>query len=252
MSAALNTPSCFCLEDNEEKPVNVYPEYYISNPEITPEDLNAVRKSWRKIIDSTSLNFKRLKGGDSKFSFGSGGEWLGNVFFENLFELHPAAIYLFPVDTSRSSSNFTRRLTELLDTVERPNDIYMALMELAVKHAKYGVHAVQYGIFGTVLFKSLRTCLGEEYTDYVSTSWIKVYSFILSVVVPIALAEDRQALWHTMPRDSTQSLLMRSANTSNYITYSEDSRVSETSKSSQSLTASTSSSVTISGNPQAE
>eukprot|EP00607_Mallomonas_marina_P003788 CAMPEP_0182430566 /NCGR_PEP_ID=MMETSP1167-20130531/41685_1 /TAXON_ID=2988 /ORGANISM="Mallomonas Sp, Strain CCMP3275" /LENGTH=190 /DNA_ID=CAMNT_0024615811 /DNA_START=413 /DNA_END=985 /DNA_ORIENTATION=+ len=102
---------------------------------------------------------------------------------------------------------FTRKLSELLDMMERPNDIHMTLMDLAVKHAKHGVHAIQYGIFGRVLLNTLKSCLLEEYTDYVNQSWIKVYSFILSVVVPIALAEDRQQLWSSFPRVSVAAAI---------------------------------------------
>eukprot|EP01041_Mallomonas_annulata_P004033 gene4033-8028_t len=195
-------PSCTCIDDHEEE-VNVYPDYYEKDPVITPEDLAAVRKSWRKIVDGTSENFQSVKE-KPNCSHQDGSEWFGELFFANFFEVHPAAVFLFDSNIKRQIIMFTRKLSELLDTIERPNDVHMALMDLAVKHSKHGVHAVQYGIFGTALLNTLRFCLQDEYTDYVNRSWIKVYSFILSVVVPIALAEDRQILWSSIPR--TQSV----------------------------------------------
>jgi hypothetical protein len=59
-----------------------------------------------------------------------------------------------------------------------------------------GVLSYQYGIVGEVLLWTLTKCLGPEYFANVATPWIKVYSIVLSVMVPVALKEE-SALFHS-------------------------------------------------------
>lgn len=43
------------------------------------------------------------------------------------------------------------------------------------------------GIFGEVLFYILRLTLGEDYDAVAHSGWIKIYSRILRIVIPIAM-----------------------------------------------------------------
>ncbi len=47
--------------------------------------------------------------------------------------------------------------------------------------------AWQYGIVGEVLFWALAHSLDEELYKTVSVAWIKVYSILLKVMMPIAI-----------------------------------------------------------------
>lgn len=44
------------------------------------------------------------------------------------------------------------------------------------------------GIFGEVLFFILRLTLGDDYDAVAHTGWVKIFSRILRIVVPIAVA----------------------------------------------------------------
>ena len=153
--------------------MNVYPEFFIFNPEITPEDLMSVRRSWVKITDGTCLNFKRIRCQPPRM-FDSGQEWFGETFYEIFFEVHPAAVFLFDVNISRQARLLVRMVTGILEMFENTNDIHILLIDLTVKHSKYGVHAIQYGIFCSCLLTALKLCLMEEFTDYIKASWTKV------------------------------------------------------------------------------
>jgi hemoglobin-like flavoprotein len=61
------------------------------------------------------------------------------------------------------------------------------LQTLAKIHSEKGVMSYQYGIVGEVLLWTLNKCLGAGYFEEVKVSWVKVYSIILSVMVPEAL-----------------------------------------------------------------
>ncbi len=80
------------------------------------------------------------------------------------------------------------------------------LHQLAVSHFKKGVKAVEYGIIGEVndttkpschdwfehdwyqvLFWTLKTCLQDLYDKATHRAWVKLYSSMLAVIVPVAV-----------------------------------------------------------------
>ncbi len=72
-------------------------------------------------------------------------------------------------------------------------DIFEDLMiEIAVSHCQRGVRACEYGIVGEVLFYSLRQVQGPElFTSEAELCWIKVYSAMIRVIVPLAVTYER-------------------------------------------------------------
>lgn len=75
-------------------------------------------------------------------------------------------------------------LSELNDDLRFNESLY----KLVVVHNKKGVKASEYGLVGEILFYTLRHCLGPAYTVLVSRAWIKVFSRMLRVIVPKAIA----------------------------------------------------------------
>lgn len=70
-----------------------------------------------------------------------------------------------------------------------------ALSDLAIRHSKIGVRSHQYGIVGEVLLWSLETCLGPEIFDAATKlAWVKIYSFMLKAIIPVAIAEERKII----------------------------------------------------------
>lgn len=51
-----------------------------------------------------------------------------------------------------------------------------------------GVKAVEYGVVGDVLFWSLRTLLGSAYTNKIHNGWTRIFSAMLAIIVPVAVA----------------------------------------------------------------
>ena len=69
---------------------------------------------------------------------------------------------------------------------------FKALMEdLATKHCQWGVRSIEYGIVGDVLFYALHTVLGEGYTPAVEQSWCRIYSTMLSLILPVVIRYER-------------------------------------------------------------
>lgn len=54
-----------------------------------------------------------------------------------------------------------------------------------------GIRTIEYGVIGEVLFWSLQKILGDAYTRRVEEAWTKVFSSMLRIIVPIAVAFER-------------------------------------------------------------
>lgn len=82
-------------------------------------------------------------------------------------------------------------LTELISfiftSLDDPKNFEKRLIRLAISHSSKGIKAVEYGVIGEVLFWSLRQVLGTSYSSDVHNSWIKIFSGMLKIIVPMAI-----------------------------------------------------------------
>jgi hemoglobin-like flavoprotein len=83
-----------------------------------------------------------------------------------------------------------------LNQLHDPMNFQIIMRGLALSHCQKGVRSVEYGIVGSVLFHSLKKVLAEEYTEAVHQAWVKIYSAMLSIIVPMVvdheLLQDRE------------------------------------------------------------
>lgn len=56
----------------------------------------------------------------------------------------------------------------------------------------YKVLGNQYGVVGEVLLKTLGEVLGDFWNENHKLSWLKIYSVMLSVIIPVAVAEEKK------------------------------------------------------------
>jgi hemoglobin-like flavoprotein len=57
------------------------------------------------------------------------------------------------------------------------------------------VKAIEYGVVGDVLFWCIKTCIGAEaFTPAVELSWVKIYSKMLQVIVPVAVRYEKEGI----------------------------------------------------------
>ena len=70
-------------------------------------------------------------------------------------------------------------------------DQYRAKLNyLGEVHSLRGVKATEYGIVGEVMFWTLGKVLGPAYTPEVHDAWVKIFSSMMKVIVPIAVAHE--------------------------------------------------------------
>lgn len=162
------------------------PVYY--NPEpITDAELALAVDTWNAILTNTSTAFtERLK--DTTFTHATGIKYFYHTFYERLFDVHPSAKEMFK-DVNSQGKFVVRMISLSLSEKADPAKYEQTLVILADVHNQRGIKAVEYGIVGEVLFWALRRCLGEQvYTLGVHRAWIKVFSRMLTTMVPVALS----------------------------------------------------------------
>lgn len=64
------------------------------------------------------------------------------------------------------------------------------LVDLADSHCKRGVKSSEYAIIGEVMFWTLKRCLGPGYDSKTHTAWVKIFSKMLKVIVPISITHE--------------------------------------------------------------
>ena len=172
--------SCVCLDDDDSRdPYGcVMPSFYVQEHNFTKENLNAVMKSWKLVINSKSALYLKLKQ-EKDFRWGDEMIWFGSIFYDYFIRIYPTATMTFDENSiSHYSHQLSDLMTQILRSIENTNETHVILMDLAIKNSRRGVHAIEYGIFLESFLRTLRHCLGEDYTSYTEESWVKVIGTI--------------------------------------------------------------------------
>jgi len=190
MGGAASTPRNVAnkLKKSEEDIVKLMlPVYFIPIP-IELSERSLASETWQMILDDKSPEFLE-KRGTPGFSYSSCVTFFYDTFYTRLFDIHPMARYLFK-SGMRSQGKFLVQMISLsLSELADPAKFDKTLTKLAEVHYERGVKAVEYGVVGEVLFYVLRLCLGPlVYTYDVHRAWVKVYSRMLKIIVPVAIS----------------------------------------------------------------
>lgn len=169
----------------------VMPLYYVPNAKLTELDTKLLTRTWRQITESTSEEFQRKdkEGGDA-FAYTSCLTWFSAVFTARFFDIHHLSAQMFTGGLDRCIVGV---LSVLIASMGEEKKFQEVLAGLSQSHNARGVKLMEYGVIGDVLFWTVKHCIGAiAYTPEVELAWIKFYSMILSVIIPLAVAAGRQ------------------------------------------------------------
>lgn len=166
------------------------PVYY-SSATLSKADIAMASCSWNLIDFGTVAEFVRLQQCTSKeeFPFTTAAAWFSNVYFNHLFDVHPLSrsMFLDPRVRQRFLSSF---MGFVFTAVADKANFKKKFTLLAITHCHRGVKAIEYGIIGEVMFWSLRFCLGELYSKDIHMAWVKLFSTMLAVILPVAVGRE--------------------------------------------------------------
>eukprot|EP01039_Chlorochromonas_danica_P006262 gene6262-6903_t len=161
----------------------VTPIYYTTQP-LLPFEKEVVIKTWKDIINCRAAEFWKKKKEDPTIPCKSPPQYFGNQFFLRLLEVHPTCKGLFTGGTMSRGETFVKMISFIIDKLGDDDRLARTLETLINSHCRMGVRSMEFGVFGEVLFFTLKKVLGEEYTPTAHQAWIKVYSKLLTIMLP--------------------------------------------------------------------
>lgn len=192
MGGASSVPKAELSSDQAALVRLILPLYY-SEEGIVQEEVDLAKSGWDKILNDSSPEYLRRKSEDGAFAeeYPSCATWFFSVFYARLFDVHPAAKPMFRSGLKSQGKFLIQLMTLALTLVLKQEKLDKVMLDLAEKHNERGVKAIEYGIVGEVLFYTLRTVLGVVVFDAeVYFIWTKIFSRLLKIMVPCALAHE--------------------------------------------------------------
>lgn len=169
----------------------VLPIYYTKLP-LLPHCKEKLIAGWKKISANTAQGFYKLKREHpEQVPCTNPMEFFANRLVMRLCEVHPVCQSMFKKSSLKQGLLFLNMFSMLIQVLDNAELFNKHLKMLALTHLKMGIRATEFGIFGEALFWTLRAVLGDEDYDTVThTAWIKFYSRMLDVIVPIVLEHE--------------------------------------------------------------
>ena len=121
------------------------------------------------------------------------------LFYGRLFELDPNLKPLFKGDMTEQGKKLMTMITVAVNGLDDLDKIVSAVKQLGVRHVGYGVKDSHYDTVGSALIWTLGKGLGEEFTESLKNSWVKVYNLLATTMKEAAaesLVESKPIPWH--------------------------------------------------------
>lgn len=185
------------LKAVEKKEGESAPEKEEAEPPFTDMDVWHVQRTWDLVcplpaptMGGTSLSL--FLNAPSKPEEDELAAKVGFLFYENLFQIAPAARALFPDDLARQETKLAKMLNATVGLLNRLDVLVPVLQDLGRRHIMYGAEDAHFDPVGAALLKTLEQALGDEWTEDVSAAWTKVYG-TAQAVMTAAMQEERDA-----------------------------------------------------------
>lgn len=194
----------------------ILPIYYVKSP-LRPHEKEKIKSSWNIIVTNRAQEFYRLKKDDPEHTpCHNPMEFFANRFYRRLIEVHPTCQVMFNKSTFKQGQLLMNMISLIVSALDTKDQVKFEgiIKSLAEGHNRIGVRSVDCkkaklfflsdycshpnclfptdSIFGEVLFWTLRLTLGTEIYDTVTnTGWVKLYSSLLRIIIPIAVKYEK-------------------------------------------------------------
>ena len=166
------------------------PTFYCPDA-INHADAAIVSKTW-KIIQSYKTPGRDVMLTLTGCAHGVDGATLFKaLYFKRLFDVHPSSKSLFSVQDEASGKFISTIVDMCWRQLENEQEFRRRAVEIVRNNCDRGIKAVDYGIVGEVLLWSVSVALGSTLNNLViETAWVKVFSSLLTIIVPVAVATE--------------------------------------------------------------
>ena len=110
------------------------------------------------------------------------------LFYQELFERDPSLRPLFTTDMREQRVRFAQKLTEIVQTMPRLDELLTHTRALGARHVGYGVRAADYQTIGDALIAALAAVLGERFDAQTREAWVLAYNIVAETMLEGAAA----------------------------------------------------------------
>jgi len=161
------------------------PVYY-TEESVESSDIEIAKQKWDKILNDNAPEFV-INRDKPDFEYTSCMIMFYDSFYRRLFDVHPVSKPLFKAGLKSQGKFLVKMISLAVSIIDHDDAFRDTLVKLTETHNQRGVKSVEYGIVGEVLFWTLRHCLGPDYDPPTHNAWVKIYSRMLKVMVPVAV-----------------------------------------------------------------
>jgi hemoglobin-like flavoprotein len=104
-------------------------------------------------------------------------------FYQELFSRDPSLRALFTTDRALQEAKFAEKLTEIVRTIPRLDDLLGLTRELGARHVSYGVRVSYYPIVGDALLTALGVVLGNRFDAATREAWSVGYNLVAETML---------------------------------------------------------------------
>ena len=109
-------------------------------------------------------------------------EKAAKLFYNRLFELDPSLKSLFKGDMKTQGKMLMQMLDYAVTGLDRLDTIVLAIQNLGIRHAGYGVKDEYYETVGEALLWTLEQSLGKDFTQDVKDAWTEAYKLLSDIM----------------------------------------------------------------------
>jgi len=108
---------------------------------------------------------------------------LATAFYAELFAREPGLRKLFTTDLEVQKVRFAEKLTEIVRSIPRLDDLLGHTRALGYRHVDYGVHVADYATVGDALLGALSSVLGDDLDPPTREAWATAYNLIAETML---------------------------------------------------------------------
>ncbi len=128
---------------------------------------------------------------------------LGEAFYRHLFAMLPEVRPLFPEEMADQRQRLLQALLTSVNSLHDPAAMEGRLQQLGESHYQWGILEDQYQYVAHALVRALRDINAGDWSTWVSSAWISVYSWMIAHMVAGArrarLRDEARAAAHPLP-----------------------------------------------------
>jgi len=170
---------------------HVQPEYYVQNVVVTDNDISLAKSSWDIIMsakETTPFSERLAKKSENAFNYTSVLTWFYDVFYSRFFEICPDAQPLFHSVSMVSQGRLIAGvISSALHSLKDPVKLKEKLTDNTIKHNGKGIKSEWYSKMGEALIWALGHVIGGPFDEPTTLAWQRIYSFMLSIILPLAV-----------------------------------------------------------------